>query len=737
MEFVFLGLLVLAFPIIALVALVKTVSTNDRLRGLDARLAALELRGVEAPVAAPIPTAEPPPPHAPPEPTSVAPEPPPRSSLRRHLRLRVPPARPPGTAVPEHVESFEEKFGTRWTVWIGGVALALGGIFLVKYSIEAGLIGPRLRLFLGALLAAALVGGGEWTRRQEKLSGFVVPTAHIPSILTAAGTTVAYATVYAAYALYGFLDPAFAFVLLGVVALATLGAALLHGPALAALGLVGAYVTPLLVASDTPNYWALYIYLAVVTGASFALARIRLWRWLAVTAVAFGLVWVLPGVLDNRVDALAAHLFHVIAGLALVAALIVSGLLYGPEPAPGEIDKMSSGTLAAWLLGALLLTLASHHDPAALTVFTLLTAATLAIAWRTEAAAGAVAAAAALVAVVVLRWSLDPDVALLILPAGPAGVASPQPLHAGVETHLALGAGYALAFGALGFLAQGRATCPVAAIIWSASGIAVPLLTLIALYYRVAGFERSIPFAGLALLLAALFGWATELLGKRPPRPGLAASGALYATGTVAALALALTFALEKGWLTVALALMVPGIAWIANQRPWPMLRALAAAAAVLVVARVAWEPRIMGADVGLNADLQLDPLRLRRAGACVLARRASAAQARRRPADTDGRKRSNPVHRAHRAPGNPPHYERRRHLSGHQRSRRAGPASLPRACHDDRARACPPPHQQRRSQHRRARDCRADGVRHRASGFGCSATRCSPASRSDRASST
>ena len=386
MEFVFLGLLVLAFPIIALVALVKTVSTNDRLRLLDARLAALELRGFEAPVAAPnLRLAEPPPPPSPPEPTpfrrrrSRPPPPPPPPP-------RVPPAQPAVTAVPEHVESFEEKFGTRWTVWIGGVALALGGIFLVKYSIEAGLIGPRLRLFFGALLAAALVAGGEWTRRQEKLSGFVVPTAHIPSILTAAGTTIAYATVYAAYALYGFLDPAFAFVLLGVVALATLGAALLHGPALAALGLVGAYVTPLLVSSDAPNYWALYIYLAVVTGAAFALARIRLWRWLAVTAVAFGLFWVFPGVLDNRVDALAAHLFHVIAGFALVAALIVSGLLYGPEPAPGEIDKMSSGTLAAYLLGALLLTLASHHDPAALTVFTALTAATLAIAWRTEAA---------------------------------------------------------------------------------------------------------------------------------------------------------------------------------------------------------------------------------------------------------------------------------------------------------------------------------------------------------------
>src|SRR4029079_1518321 len=68
---------------------------------------------------------------------------------------------------------------------------------------------------------------------------------------------------------------------------------------------------------------------------------------------------------------------------------------------------------------------------------------------------------------------------------------------------------------------------------------------------------------------------------------------------TVAALALALTFALEKGWLTVALSLMVPGIAWIANQRPVPMLRTLADAAVVLVLARVGWEPRIVGSQVG------------------------------------------------------------------------------------------------------------------------------------------
>jgi uncharacterized membrane protein len=97
--------------------------------------------------------------------------------------------------------------------------------------------------------------------------------ADIPSILTAAGTVVAYATVYAAYALYEFLPPGVAFILLGIVALLTLAAALLHGPALAGLGVVGAFGTPLLVASDKPDYWALYIYIAIVTAAAFALAR--------------------------------------------------------------------------------------------------------------------------------------------------------------------------------------------------------------------------------------------------------------------------------------------------------------------------------------------------------------------------------------------------------------------------------------------------------------------------------
>jgi hypothetical protein len=83
------------------------------------------------------------------------------------------------------------------------------------------------------------------------------------------------------------------------------------------------------------------------------------------------------------------------------------------------------------------------------------------------------------------------------------------------------------------------------AVLWSAAGrdaAADPDRA----YYRIAGFERSIPFAGLALLLAALNGFATEKLGKRAPRPGLADAGALYRHRRGRGARAALTFALEK-----------------------------------------------------------------------------------------------------------------------------------------------------------------------------------------------
>jgi uncharacterized membrane protein len=598
----------LAFPIIAVVTLVKVNALRRLVLHLEQSVRILEraLAQRDAAPAQPTSASAPPRPQAavpasPQRTVTAEPSPLPPSAPPQPPRASALPSRPPAPAqsLPAPI-GFEERFGTRWVVWVGGVALALGGIFLVRYSIEQGLIGPGVRVVLGGLLALALVGAGEWTRRTENLSGLPgLPSAHIPSILTAAGTTVAYATVYAAYALYCFLPPAAAFILLGVVALLTLAAALLHGPMLAGLGVIGAYLAPALVSSGRPDYWSLYIYIAVVTAASFTLARFRMWRWLAIAAIVLGAAWTLPGADFDAVTALGAHVFNALAGFTLAAALLVCGLLYGPPAAPGEIDRLSISALSIYLLVAAVLVLASRHDPVALTVFVILTIATVAIAWRTEAAAGAIPVAAVLATAVMAHWAVQMNLSMLKLPAGPAAPAIADPQRYDYGWHLFVAAGWAALFGIAGFLAQGRSTRALAPMLWCAAAVFAPLAMLIALYYRIAELDRSLPFAGLALLLAVIFAGATETLLKRGPWPGSAAASAMFATGALAALALALTFALEKGWLTVALALMAPGAAWVAEKRPLPWLRWLAAIMVSLVVARIAYEPRIVGGDLG------------------------------------------------------------------------------------------------------------------------------------------
>ncbi len=586
-------LALLSIPVIAVVSLVLTLGARARLKRLEAKLATLERWLADRAEFAPSP-------EAPPAPLPPAVE---AAQIESEAQEVIPPASepvpPPPPPPPAKAKaSLEERFGTQWAVWAGGIALALGGFFLVRYSIEQGWFGPAQRVLLGGLVALASIGAGEWARRREIGSGIIgLPKAHIPSVLTAAGTAIAYADVYAAYALYGFIGPAVAFVLLGIVALSTLAAALLHGPALAGLGLIGAFVTPLIVATEAPSYWALYLYLAVVTAAAFALARAKLWRWLAIAAIAASVAWVLPWIGD--LSALTPQAFYLSACFTLAALFIVSGLLFGPDAAPGEIDAVSSATLGAYLFASMLLVLATGHDTLALSLFVLLVASAIAIAWRSDAAVAAVPVAALLVALIFWQWSIDFDVAVLGLPNGPVPDSLWKPEHYLFGAPLMLGVGLAALFGAAGFLAQSRASRPAVAILWSATAVSAPLAILIALYWRIADFDRSIPFAAAAVLLAGAFALATEALSKRRAQATGEGPSAIFATGAMASLALALSLALEKGWLTIALSLMVPGIAWIAEKRPWPALRWLAATVTIAVIGRIAWDPYIVGEALG------------------------------------------------------------------------------------------------------------------------------------------
>ena len=99
--------------------------------------------------------------------------------------------------------------------WIGAVVLALGGVFLAKYSIEAGLLPPSVRVILGALFGVSLVTAAEVVNRyKEKLK---INTPYISAALASGGVITCFAMTLVAFDFYHFIPANMAFVLLAII----------------------------------------------------------------------------------------------------------------------------------------------------------------------------------------------------------------------------------------------------------------------------------------------------------------------------------------------------------------------------------------------------------------------------------------------------------------------------------------------------------------------------------------
>ncbi len=107
-------------------------------------------------------------------------------------------------------------------------------------------------------------------------------------------------------------------------------------------------------------------------------------------------------------------------------------------------------------------------------------------------------------------------------------------------------------------------------------------------------------FAIAAAALAGLFALVAAYFRKieAPQATSRLAVGA-FATAALAALSLGLIFALDKGMLTVALALTALGGAFVSARLDIRTLRSAVAALGLLVLARLVWDPRVVGADLG------------------------------------------------------------------------------------------------------------------------------------------
>jgi uncharacterized membrane protein len=228
---------------------------------------------------------------------------------------------------------FERLIGGRLLIWIGGIALALAGMFLIRHSIQIGLITPPVRMMMAAAFGLLLVAAGEYAR--SRADSAIDPRA--AQALVGAGILVLYGAAYGAHVLYGLIGMRTAAAAMIAVTGAALVLALRHGAPAAVMGLVGGFATPLLVGSPSETSVPLLTYLGLLNFALFGVASRRGWTWLAAAAVLLSFAWTFVLVLLPPGQALPAGIFILV--LAVAASLVRAGSGW-------ELDFIRPGAIA-------------------------------------------------------------------------------------------------------------------------------------------------------------------------------------------------------------------------------------------------------------------------------------------------------------------------------------------------------------------------------------------------------
>lgn len=195
----------------------------------------------------------------------------PAASLARKVEGKIAPPRPAKTL------SLEERVGGKLFQWIGIGALVIALLFFLRWSFENGLIGPVGRTLLGYVFSAGAIALGDRLRSKYGIWSLT---------FTGGGALGSYIVTSIGLHVYQLFPQPIA---MGIFVLTTFVVCLLSGfhasIPLAVFGIVGGFLTPMLVGGDGAMI-PLLSYILILDLGILGLAHVRQWRWLNI----FGLL---------------------------------------------------------------------------------------------------------------------------------------------------------------------------------------------------------------------------------------------------------------------------------------------------------------------------------------------------------------------------------------------------------------------------------------------------------------
>ena len=185
----------------------------------------------------------------------------------------------PIAAPTRNTEGLESQVGLTIVNRIGAITLAIGIVFFFKYAVDSRWIGASGRVVLGVVTGLLLIGVADWLRKRDQRV--------FSQGVCGCGLAILYISLYASFAYYQLLPQAVAFVAMaGACGLAVILSFRYNHPAIAALGLMGGFLTPPLLENGQDHPWLLFPYLLILDICSLAIAMRRRWPVLHVLAFA-------------------------------------------------------------------------------------------------------------------------------------------------------------------------------------------------------------------------------------------------------------------------------------------------------------------------------------------------------------------------------------------------------------------------------------------------------------------
>ncbi len=245
---------------------------------------------------------------------------------------------------PPQRPSLESRIGSQLFNRVGIVALLIGAAWFLKYAVDQRWLGDAGRVLVGFASGLGLIGWSERFRRR----GYPV----FSFSLKAAGTGILYLALWASFSLFHLVSYPAAFAGMVLVTAANVWmCAVQRSEALAAVAMVGGFLTPALLGQQT-SVWTLGSYLVLLNAGLLLLLWRRVWPRLLPGALAGTEAYLLvmavraPELLRRGETAAAFFL----AALFFAVFSVVPALLPGSRA--GLVRRAAAGvTLAGAVLG--------------------------------------------------------------------------------------------------------------------------------------------------------------------------------------------------------------------------------------------------------------------------------------------------------------------------------------------------------------------------------------------------